>query len=298
MTTLKLTDSLSKNLCKILNQFPRFNTDERELDKIIEHYSILSESEINLLEKIGSICYKLLNENGFVHLKNIPLSEDARYITILGIILGEVFTDLKHQSSIVVKASPTIGDPLQGNQTKCLFLHTDFAMLDPCPELTIIECKKTDPLGKDFGNNGISLAQNIVSRYYGSELLEKFYNVKLPFAGSTPDGEIIIIESPILQETVNPKELTKVRFHPSRIHFGFRVLKRQPSQQETEVLREFQRVAKEVRIGIFLEAGDFLIINNRCALHDRDRCGLELNLDSLNSRITNILFVKEMKKYE
>jgi alpha-ketoglutarate-dependent taurine dioxygenase len=88
--------------------------------------------------------------------------------------------------------------------------------------------------------------------------------------------------------------LTQVRFHPSRIHHGFRVLGREASADETEVLRSFLEAAGQVRIDLALEPGDYLLVNNRMTLHDRTRCSLELGRNGIHSRVTHIAFVQEL----
>jgi len=86
-----------------------------------------------------------------------------------------------------------------------------------------------------------------------------------------------------------------VRFHPSRIHHGFRT-RGEPRQQELEALAVFQDMAREVRIGLPQTNGDVLIVNNRSALHDRGLCSLSLSKNGLRARISRILFIQQIKK--
>ena len=114
----------------------------------------------------------------------------------------------------------------------------------------------------------------------------------MPFGGRTPSGSDTVIEAPLLTQTETG--LTEVRFHPSRIHHGLRILGRSASAEETEVLRTFMEAADASRIEIALEAGDFLLVNNRAALHDRSRCTLEIGLSGIRSRLSIISFVQEL----
>lgn len=253
----------------------------------------LSGAPRKALDRLGMICRLLLRQNGYVHLRGLEMTPDVRGVLALGELLGTLFGDLKQQATIVVEASPTVGSGLQGNQTEALFLHTDFAMLEHPPTVSIIHCRQHDPMGCEYGRSGISVAQSIVSRLFGSEVLETFFNVPLPFGGRTPSGEDIILHRPVLTKS-EAGVLTGVRFHPSRIHHGFRLLSREPSREETEVLRHFLAAAALVRIDLALEPGDFLLVNNRTALHDRTRCSLELGLDRISSRVSHILFVQEL----
>jgi hypothetical protein len=98
----------------------------------------------------------LLDENGFVHLCGLPDTSDLRAIVVLGSVQGQLFTDLSHQSRVVVEASPAPGATLQGNRTGTLFPHTDFVMLERPPAVSIIRCAAEDPVGQPFGCKGCS----------------------------------------------------------------------------------------------------------------------------------------------
>lgn len=293
MATITLDNDLREATNLAVRKLPAVSITDTDLTPFRQALGNLSGRPREALDRVAEFCRSLLHQNGYVHLRGLELMPDVRGILALGERLGEVFADLHQQSTIVVEASPTVGSGLQGNQTEALFLHTDFAMLDQPPAVSMIHCRQPDPMGCKFGQNGVSVAQHIVSSLFGSELLESFFTVPLPFGGRTPSGEDVILYSPVLIKAERGV-LTGVRFHPSRIHYGFRLLGREASCKETEVLRLFLQAAKQVRIDLALEPGDVLLVNNRTALHDRTRCSLELGLTNIRSRVSHILFVQEI----
>lgn len=293
MATVTLDNDLREATNRAFRALPAVAITDTDLTPFRKALGNLSGGPREALERVAGFCRSLLRQNGYVHLRGLELMPDVRGVLALGERLGEVFSDLKQQATIVVEASPTIGSGLQGNQTESLFLHTDFAMLEQPPVVSMIHCRQPDPMGRDFGQNGISVAQHIVSRLFGSEILESFFTVPLPFGGRTPSGEDVILHSPVLTKAERGV-LTRVRFHPSRIHHGFRLLGREATAKETEVLRLFLEAAGQVRIDLALEPGDVLLVNNRTALHDRTRCSLELGLTNTHSRVSHILFVQEL----
>lgn len=292
MATVTLDVDFKAMIAATLDSLPPVAINETNLAPFRSCLRDLPPGPIETLGRLGFVCRAFLRQNGYVHLRGIPLFEDIRGVLAIGECLGDLFADLTQQSTIVVEASPTLGSGLQGNQTEALFLHTDFAMLENPPAVTVICCRSPDPMGSGFGVNGIAVAQRIVSRLFGSPALESFFSVALPFGGRSPSGSEVVIESPVLTRSVNG--LTGVRFHPSRIHHGFRVLGRPARGEESEVLRTFMEAAASSRIDIVLEQGDFLLINNRVALHDRTRCTLELGLSDIRSRVSHICFVQEL----
>jgi hypothetical protein len=293
MTILSIEPDLQADiscLLDILPQVPVLTTDSRFFKN---SYKLAPEGLVQGIRSVANVAHQLLLDNGYVVLRGFPSTLDARALFLLGESLGELFEDLSHQPCIVNEASPTLNATLQGNQTSALFLHTDFAMLESPPEATLIQCVIADPLGEPFGQNGVSVAHDIFSKYYGSNQLKLIFDTPLPFAGTKPDGTTILINQPIL--TLTAKNEVLVRFHPSRIHNGFRMRRKVASQQELDALVTFQAMAQAVRIGISLAAGDILVVNNRTALHDRALCSLSLSKSALRSRVSRILFLQDIK---
>jgi alpha-ketoglutarate-dependent taurine dioxygenase len=293
MATVTLDGELRTSIADAVRSLPPVAITETNLTRLRDGLRDLPTGPRAAFDRLGTACRALLRQNGYVQLRGVMPVEDVRGVLAVGECLGELFTDLTQQSTIVVEASPAIGASLQGNQTEALFLHTDFAMLEWPPSATIIYCRRADPMGAGFGANGVAVAQRIVSRLFGSPALESFFTIPLPFGGRTPSGTDVVLESPVLARTENG--LTAVRFHPSRIHHGFRVLGRPASPDESQVLREFMAAAAASRIEIALDLGDFLLVNNRAALHDRTRCTLELGASETRSRVSQILFVQELR---
>jgi alpha-ketoglutarate-dependent taurine dioxygenase len=235
----------------------------------------------------------VLAETGFVHLLGVPDSGDYRGPVAVGRLLGSLFTDADHQPGLVVEASPVPSAALQGNKVGGLFPHTDFAMLDRPPAVTVIRCAAAaDPLGPPLGANGVMVAQDIVDRFLGTDWLPLLWSVPVPFAGRTPAGLDVTADRPVI-ELGTDYEVLGVRFHPSRIHHGFRVRGRGPAPDEVTVLGRMIDACLAVRQEVHLASGDYLLIDNRRVLHDRGRCSLEVSENTLRARRTQILFVQE-----
>lgn len=292
MTTLLLdnkTSSLIKDIKLIL---PKITIFDKNISEFQQALLSLSHNHKSALDYINKIVKNLLIENGYVYIKGLEADDSIKSILMFGLGIGEVFADLSHQETIVCETKPRPDERLQGNQLKPLFLHTDFAMLENPPIATIIECKKQDPSGLSYGSNGLSIAQDIVSKYYGTKKLDLILNTYLPFGGTTPEGKDILIHKPILELTAGRVKI--VRFHPSRIHHGFRLRNTDISNVEYDVLSIFQEWALQSRRKFSLDLGELLIVNNRTALHDRSACSLKINSDlTLESRISHVLFVNE-----
>jgi alpha-ketoglutarate-dependent taurine dioxygenase len=294
MTILTLEPDLQDDLSRLLDNLPETSVDAKDNIHFKRAHSLIPAELLQGISRVVNVSRQILHDNGYVQVRGFPCTADARPILLFGLSLGEIFEDLSHQKSIVNEASPTLNATLQGNQTDALFLHTDFAMLEEPPEGTIVQCFAADPIGEPFGENGVAVARHILSRYYGSSQLNLVLNTPLPFAGTKPDGTIVLTTQPIIECTHKKDPL--VRFHPSRIHHGFRTRGEPPSQQELDALITFQEMALKVRIGLPLTAGDILVINNRVALHDRGLCSLSLSKDAMRARISRILFLQNFKE--
>ena len=48
-----------------------------------------------------------------------------------------------------------------------------------------------------------------------------------------------------------------------------------------------------VRQEVYLRTGDYLLVANRLALHDRGRCSLRMGRKGLQARVSQILFVQD-----
>jgi len=292
MSTLTLADDIREDVNSSMLRLSPIPSDATRAEEFQAEVDHLIRSE-PVLKELAVALRSLIDENGFVHLRGLPDTGDIRDVVVLGSLLGQLFTDLSHQSQLVVEASPRPCASLQGNRTGRLFPHTDFAMLERPPAITIIRCLTEDPLGPPFGCNGVFLAQDIVDRFYGTAWLPLLWTVPLPFAGRKPAGEDVLFNAPALDVDGTTLEVRSVRFHPSRIHHGFRVRGRKPSEEEAAAMHHLIEAAKAVRQEVYLKAGDCLLVANRLAMHDRGRCSLRLSRRGLQSRISRILFVQE-----
>jgi alpha-ketoglutarate-dependent taurine dioxygenase len=292
MSTLALADDIREDVNAALHRLSPIPPDATRAEEFQGEVDGLVRSD-PVLKEVGAVLRALLDENGFVHLCGLPDTSDLRAIVVLGSVLGQLFTDLSHQSRVVVEASPAPGATLQGNRTGTLFPHTDFAMLERPPAVTVIRCVAEDPLGPPFGCNGVFLAQDIVDRFYGTAWLPLLWTVPLPLAGRKPAGEDVLFSAPALDVDEATLEVRSVRFHPSRIHHGFRVRGSGPSGDEAAAMHHLIEAARAVRQEVYLKAGDCLLVANRVAMHDRGRCSLRLSRSGLQSRVSQILFVQE-----
>lgn len=293
MATLTLDTDFRTALGRVLGSLPTFAvtaTNDSEMRRSIDGLRDTDREHLNILLQA---CRGLLAENGWVHIRSLPEFEDARAFHTIGHGLGELFRDLQQQSSIVVEARPGIGQSLQGCQTRQLPLHTDFAMLERPPAVTMIHCREADPAGAAFVTNGVADMRDILSRHFGDPMLDTLRTLHLPFAGRKPNGEDVLIERSIIEDATasGPASL---RFHPSRIHHGFRVRGRPPSAEEAAAMRNFLFLAESVRTNLCLAPGDALLVDNRRVLHDRSRCTLQLGSAGHRARVAHVLFVQDL----
>ena len=292
MATLTLEPELREALGDVFGRLSHFdvaNTDDAAACAAIDGLSSAAREPLDVLLRA---CRGLLAENGWAHIRALPTTGDSRAIHALGHGLGRLFRDLRQQSGIVVEARPGIGQALQGCQTRRLPLHTDFAMLERPPAVTIIACVREDPAGPGFVTNGLADVRELEVRYAGDADLEALRCLALPFAGRMPSGQELLIERPIISSP--SRDGVSLRFHPSRIHHGFRVRGRAASAEESAILRTFPRFAEAVRTELHLAVGDVLVVDNRRVLHGRSRCTLALCRSGVSARVAHVLFVDEL----
>jgi len=293
MTLISLEPDYASRITDFLKAMPPQDSHDGDITTNAATVAALCSIPSSPLERLRICCRTLLNTTGYLILRGLKQSSDVRDILAIGHVLGTVFNDLTQQTTTIVEASPELGSTLQGNQLGPLLLHTDFAMLQQPPHVTVIQCLNADPGGENYGVNGVVVAQHIVSRYFDSPAVQRFFEIPLPFGGQTPAGEAQVATHPILSHPM-VGNLTAVRFHPSRIHHGARVLGRSLTKDESRVLREFQALAYRMRLTLRLQPDDFLLLNNRAVLHDRTECSLFLSESGARSRRARILFVQEL----
>lgn len=294
MPLILLEPQYAAHINVLLKTLPAHDSHDGDISGIATQVADLCTDPSTPLGRLRHCCRTVLTTAGFLILRGLTQVPDVRDILAIGHVLGTVFNDLTQQPTTVVEASPALGATLQGNQLGALLLHTDFAMLEHPPHVTVIQCLSDDPGGEAYGTNGIVVAQNIVSRYFDSPAVKRFFEVPLPFGGQTPAGDTQVTTRPILS-VAHPGSLTTVRFHPSRIHHGARALGRRLTATESRVLRDFQSLSYRMRLTVRLKPNDYLLLNNRAVLHDRDECSLVLSESGTSSRRVRILFVQELQ---
>lgn len=295
MTIINLSEDYQNQISSIFDcmknivQVPKFPYVQEFKNEIYN----LPDTYKQTLNEFSHILSRIVEDNGYVQVKGMPYGKDFCSLLLLSCILGEIYHDDDHQQNFINIANPMIDAKLQGNQLDKLFLHTDFAMLNDPPEATLIQCSQVDPMGAEYGKNGLASVKHIISKYYGTTELQKVLETPMPFAGLRPsDGENVLFEEPIL--TAIKENDYKVRYHPSRIHYGFRVRKKPPTDIELEVLHLFLEMADSVRTSLSLSEGDLLIVDNHKMLHDRESCTLKLSSAGLTSRESRIVFLKKI----
>ncbi|KOR28980.1 hypothetical protein TI04_09715, partial [Achromatium sp. WMS2] len=166
MAVISLAKDLQQPIHQALALLPAVEIQNLNLKSFKEKIVELDEEFREALYHLSVICKYLIRENGFAVVKKLSQTPDARALVAVAMEVGHIFQDTSHQSTTVLEASPNISPQLQGNQTEPLFMHTDFAMLENPPAVTMVMCQRPDPI-PGFGRNGITLAQNIVSRIFG-----------------------------------------------------------------------------------------------------------------------------------
>lgn len=293
MTLLALETSIRDAFAEDLSGLPEPPEESTALSGLRAAFSTLAPERRERWQMAASTCHQLIRENGFVLLRGLPATEGLLEISILACLLGEPYFDMDQQPTITVTARPHPGGALQGNQTYPLPLHTDYCMLEHVPEATIIRCVRPDPVC-GMGCNGLAVARDVMTSHFGSQDLYLFKSVSLPFGGTSPNGKDFLVSMPILDPSNEPKQLTRVRFHPSRVHHGFRLRGLPATSEEAYVLRAFAAAARDVRREVQLKAGDILVVNNHSTLHDRTQCSLELTDTGTRGRVTQIAFINQL----
>lgn len=293
MTILTLSKKLQSDIHKSLLKMPDIdlNINLEQANNFFLELKHNYKDELELFVFLGRSLIDIIIENDFVCLKEHGSENNFKFLIIIIHLLGKIYHDEAHQGNFINVASPSIGARLQGNQLLPLSLHTDFAMLDNPPEGTIIQCSREDPMGVDYGKNGVSLVKDIISLYFGSDELNLVLSTPMPFAGKRPsDGKNIIIYRPILE--IEDRDTYCVRYHISRIHYAFKIRGYPATKVEIEVLTLFLKMAQSVRFELVMQEGDIAILNNRKVLHDRSLCSLQLDLYNSVSRETRIVFLE------
>ena len=222
MSTLVLADDIAQDLQRDLGQLAPIPATTSGVESFRDDVATLLRGRREY-DQLATALRALLDENGYVHLRGFPDVGDLRGIVTLGSLLGELFADMSHQATLVVEASPAPGGDAARQPNRVLFPHTDFAMLERPPVVTALRCAAEDPLGVPFGVNGVMLAQNVIDHFFGAEWLPTLWTVPLPFAGRKPSGEDVVFSIPVLDvEPGARSDVRSVRFHPSRVHHGFR----------------------------------------------------------------------------
>jgi hypothetical protein len=103
----------------------------------------------------------------------------------------------------------------------------------------------------------------------------------------------VVFSMPALDVEPGSLDVRSVRFHPSRVHHGFRVRGQDATPEEAAVLYHLLLAARAVRQEVYLRAGDYLIVANRLALHDRGRCSLRMGRSGMQARVSQILYVQD-----
>lgn len=293
MPLITLAPEYASRVNELIGSMPAHHLHDGDISRISAGVTDLCSDPGEPLGRLRDACQSVLTTAGYLILRGLTQTSDVRDILTIGHLLGAVFNDLTQQATTVLEASPALGSTLQGNQLAPLLLHTDFAMLEQPPQCTVIQCLTADPGGDAYGANGVVVAQHIVSRYFDSPEVKRFFKVPLPFGGQSPAGSAHLTTRPILRVPAQGS-LTEVRFHPSRIHHGARLLGRCLTETESQVLRDFQDISYRMRLTLTLKPNDFLLLNNRVVLHDRTECSLILTESGTDSRRARILFVQEL----
>ena len=230
---------------------------------------------------------KLLKSNKYILIKNIGFVENKQLFELFVRQFGSYY-------GVIEETDIKINCDYTGCTDRLIELHNDDAIdLKNQPDYGFIQIQQEDPL--KLAKNGIVIISELV-RYlevYNPNLLEKFYNIKVPMLSfginyDNKDKTLLEIKEPILYKKSNR---TLVRFDLTRIKFYYKYKNTIQSEEESFLIDEFLYYAKKFRKEFYLEKGDILIHNNKQTLHDRTECSFELNSDgSFNTRKIYVSF--------
>lgn len=230
----------------------------------------------------------VLEEQGFVQIRGLPVEAAQKFFPALGGLIGLPFID-PAEGNVVINAHVRPSQELMGNQLRHLPLHTDYSMMETPPRLTLSLCVAPDP-SPGWGALQIADIEAMIFGVENEAGIDRLFQVKLPFAGRNAQSGLDLIESPILSKSKDTGNLV-ARYHRSRIRQGFRVLERNPSQEEVATMIAFERLASERVETLHPEAGDITVIDNHRTLHARTRCSVNINSDgSARGRQMQFLF--------
>jgi len=276
MSIIKISDEFKKEMIK------KFSCSNEQ-----ENFDYLhSKSFHNLINNSK----KLLTLNRYVLIKNVGFVENKQLFELFVKQFGNYY-GVVEETDIKMECDYT------GCTDKLIELHNDDAIdLKTQPDYGFIQIQQEDPLR--LARNGIVIISELV-RYlevYNVELLQKFYEVKIPMLSfgvnyDDKDKTLLELKEPILYKKSNQ---TLVRFDLTRVKFYYKYKNLIQSKEESFLIDEFLYYAKKFRREFYLEKGDILIHNNKQTLHDRTECSFELNSDgSFKTRRIYVSFARE-----
>lgn len=234
---------------------------------------------------------KLLDEDLFVHVKELTLANFDKHIFLAALVqeFGEYYGMVE-----------STGIKIDCNYTGCsrtpIILHNDDAIdLIRQPKIGFIQVTKADPVNDV--NNGIVLIRDLVNflKYESPTLLNDLLTIPIPmlsfgvnFDGS--DKNEILTTEPILREECG-KYLVRFDFYRNKFFYKFRGIKQDP--MEKKLIYDFIKNCEIVKKSFNLDLNDIFIFNNHETVHDRGECSIEYGLDGLiNSREIIVSFAR------
>jgi Taurine catabolism dioxygenase TauD, TfdA family len=232
------------------------------------------------LSRIAALTRAVLDEQGFVQVRGLPLGPAQPLFLAFATLLGEPFID-PGIGSALVPAHVRPGEALMGNQLRRLPLHTDYSMMEQPPRLTLSYCVQPDVM-PGFGALYVSDIEGVCFGIEADPMIKDLMTVLLPFASRSARDDVDVIERPILSHEA-AQDRVVVRYHRSRIQQGFRYQGKRPTPEQCSAMLNFERLADSGVQVLHPEAGDITIIDNHRAVHGRERCSVVV---SANGTIT------------